>query len=67
MRQIGRTTALGILVVAALASECEWGKAGQQVVAGVNAPPRRKYVIVDVKCKLTNAQLFLAALGQPSR
>jgi len=37
MRQIGRTTALGVLVVAALASECEWGEAQAQAVAGVNA------------------------------
>jgi hypothetical protein len=37
MREIGRTIALGILAVAALASECGWGEAQAQVVAGVNA------------------------------
>jgi hypothetical protein len=37
MRQISRTIALGILSAAALASECGWGEAQAQVVAGVNA------------------------------
>jgi hypothetical protein len=37
MRQIGGTTALGILVLAALASECELGEAQAQGVPGVDA------------------------------
>jgi hypothetical protein len=37
MKQVGRTTALGILVAAALASECASGDAQAQVVAGVDA------------------------------
>jgi hypothetical protein len=37
MRQIGGTTALGVLIVAALANICEWGEAQAQGVAGVNA------------------------------
>jgi|HubBroStandDraft_6_1064221.scaffolds.fasta_scaffold214014_1 hypothetical protein len=37
MRQIGRTIALGILAVAALASECGWGEARAQGIAGVDA------------------------------
>ena len=38
MRQIGRTTALGIiLVAAALANESECGEAQAQAVAGIDA------------------------------
>jgi hypothetical protein len=37
MRQIGTTAALGMLVAAALASECGWGKAQAQGVTGVDA------------------------------
>jgi hypothetical protein len=37
MKLIGRTIAAGILAVAALASECGWGEAQAQVVAGANA------------------------------
>jgi hypothetical protein len=49
MRQIGRTIALGILIVAMLASESKWGEARAQTLAGINAR-----VVVNARVVATN-------------